>query len=168
MATKIDTKALLAAVEAMIAAAESGNYGSMCDQRDILFETLSPDNPGRGPENIEALEIDDDDKLALEELLTFTRAGAYPFQGQKRKGLKLLRGAIDVLKKPLTKRVKPKPNAARDKRIYGWKKSGKTGEQILNLIRKTAAFEPVETVQAVTVAAKRWAIRNKQPWPLSY
>lgn len=59
----------------------------------------------------------------------------------------------------------PNPNDARDKFCYDKMMQGKNRAWIRNHLRKT--WEQLESEQAVSAAAKRYAARHNLPWPIS-
>jgi hypothetical protein len=62
---------------------------------------------------------------------------------------------------------KPKNhNDARDKTAYELRRKGKSLQEIKNQINAKRRWQPLESVQGVSAAAKRYAQRNNLPWPV--
>ncbi len=148
----IDLSELAVRIEEMIEAVNSGVYGNIAAKRDPLFETLAP-NPGRMPIQIEELDISEDAKFALEELLAFTRRDTGRFQIEKRKGLKLLKDALEhcVKKKPKKSR-----NHERDSMAVKMQRNGKSLLLIMNAINKIDRFAPFNSESHVHMQCSRF------------
>ena len=61
---------------------------------------------------------------------------------------------------------KENPNDKRDKFAYTSLKAGKSLQVIKNKINNRRTWEPLESVQGVSAAAKRYAERHSLPWPI--
>jgi hypothetical protein len=79
-----------------------------------------------------------------------------------------LSAVVDALTAAGTPPVASKKNASdeRDKFAYTSLTDGKTLQEIKNKINSKRKWEPLESVQGVSAAAKRYAERHSLPWPI--
>jgi hypothetical protein len=80
------------------------------------------------------------------------------------------RETIAIPNHPLTNpgpRLVENPNGPRDKFIYDNLANGKSRAWIRNRINNRSSWEPLDTEQGVSAAARRYALRHRLSWPIN-
>ena len=95
-----------------------------------------------------------------------------PMSQQEREGIiAAVHRLTSVLERLLDDAAAPSaantPDAARNAFIYDQLSTGKTLQVVLNAVNANEEWSPLETIQAVSAAAKRHAERHGRAWPIT-
>jgi hypothetical protein len=108
--------------------------------------------------------LPDDLKDCLQEIWDKGKDDPPLFGWHRRQMVARLEKALFLLTPATLTPRKPNP---RDKFCYDQRSKGRSLKEILAAVNKRTKWEPIDTVQGVSAAAKRHAKANELPWPVN-